>query len=1198
MSNRKGGPGGRKPRANKNKQAKGSSSPSSALSNGQQFPRDECHNRQVPCCKLLLDSTTELVSLGPSQENKQQQTQRPISLLGRMIRNHLLEKRKRELANSPESTNQAASANPGKKNKKRKNKKKKKGNNSNNTAAAADAVDNPSADGQQEADETDSTSVITSTVSQDSQAPSAPVSSSSARSTSSSTAMTSSMTSAATTASSTAEMVATTPSTTPVDLYLDRLQLAIQQQEQQQGGDTTDATKGPLIRDIDAFLKYLNEKHVASKDPNAGIVITQQELQYACQSMLCPVCKQEVSHALHGMLEAKQPVLLPAISFEPNAYHIANNHNGLAVPIHNQKSNAPPPPPPTVDFDYVAMEEGSSPMGTLLEAKADMEGIPYFHPHVLASSATDGDADAANNNATSNSNKKQNKKGEDSNTKGGAANKKSALEWRFVSSSVASAAATATPPGTEGSPSQPPNQSKASLITIQDLEHVVKNLMLPIGVSPDELLGATRLSSEDEKAIETRVHQLDSEFNKEINIIHSDVQKYQQRYNDLDDSEESNPNDLAIMTYMPTYHDCDDISHKLIEDIVLDAVWDRLLWLSGSPGAYVFRHTPQWENMVAYLTDRCAQAIMGILEAVVTYETKLQEDIADNLGKIPDLFVHKGHRIVFRTMIETKLHIVRTLLETVRRASETMEEAWPQFTTTSKGGPLRQQYSSGLLLFSRRKWYVEQEFYRKEAEIRHREESGGGTKRGSSSPGSRGKASQSQHDQNQQHTSPSPYSGVNQQWFKDLATYGGDLLRGLIEFSKTVKGGRLAELREEQMIRCEKLLGLIRRVGKDCVAPVVEKDEKVTGYVVKDSNLLNQCKHLWTQIQQQHRLQQQQQLLAANGEGPSLVEQRRTAAQLTLSLLKLLRHLRKHVAEKCGPKETPLMPLKVFQYALSLQENGIDYRSLDMKRVSYDMLVGMAASVHTHQYQCDGGGAQPRITSLFLGLLYKKLCEQCSEWHAELAEQELLITMGETSTEGANGSSNNATGEPNSSGGKRDSAASKNGVNSSTSNATTPGKKKGKGKKKKKSATESVGEGSETKPPPPPGFAAVNEDEQQNNANERGASNSKNGQQKSKADAKSEKDGIDGMATEKSVDSKATAEGIPAQDELQDGATLGDAIEFSTVGVDEDMGVVDHSGTFLTAESYLVGRLKAVLNGSGSQKSGKKAKGSGLVVTI
>lgn len=109
--------------------------------------------------------------------------------------------------------------------------------------------------------------------------------------------------------------------TTPVDLYLDRV-LAFQQQAEEKQHEDENNNKAlssdlPVIRDMEAFLNYLNEKYssTATRTSNKGISITQQELEQACHSIDCPHCKEEVLRSIRHQLETKQPIVLPAISF-------------------------------------------------------------------------------------------------------------------------------------------------------------------------------------------------------------------------------------------------------------------------------------------------------------------------------------------------------------------------------------------------------------------------------------------------------------------------------------------------------------------------------------------------------------------------------------------------------------------------------------------------------------------------------------------------------------------------------------------------------------------------------------------------------------------------------------------------------------------------------------------------------------------
>mmetsp|Transcript_12143 Transcript_12143/g.17290 ORF Transcript_12143/g.17290 Transcript_12143/m.17290 type:complete len:1082 (-) Transcript_12143:3940-7185(-) len=202
------------------------------------------------------------------------------------------------------------------------------------------------------------------------------------------------------------------------------------------------------------------------------------------------------------------------------------------------------------------------------------------------------------------------------------------------------------------------------------------------------------------------------------------------------------------------------------------------------------------------------------------------------------------------------------------------------------------------------------------------------------------------------------------------------------------------------------------------------------------------------------------------------------------------------------------------------------------------------------EQRCQGGGGMRRVHAILAGLLYRWLCDRCMEWHAELTQSELLDSMeAQLDVDGFDQSI----------------------TNSSTTQGTKSGKKKKKKKDKKKN-NGSTGQVSEVSP-----------------NKELAASNSA----LDKKDTEESKDESSGLEKESNVDIDESSEEISGKDEegssIQENENQSEENNIeevdafsadSTFDRDHLIGVLDHRGGYETAEEFLCGRLKVILNDS------------------
>ena len=1224
MSNRRGGTGGRKAKANNNnKQKGGSSSASSSLPNNGHL--DSRHNWDLPCCHLLEEYTQQLWGIEKEAEEAGADAASapasakpgPLSpkfFLVQMMRNHFLERRR--ALEDPTTTTKSAPVN-----KKKKKKKKKKA-----------KVAATSADEKGETDESDS---IVLSLSQDSQSISASFSkdesnnnnnnnnNNSAASAPSAQPAANSKLPAAVADQDDSGDVATTALArkTPVDTYLDRFTEAATRKKQSEDAATPDHSSLTLSpgRDLDAFVRYLNDKYggpdgsgktegnkksnKGSGSPSGGLSVRKDELEAACQSIACSSCRAAVVSSLRQDFGTLQPVVLSATTFggngmdssnqpfgrdcngnqtpprnpQPSNNSNNNNHNGLAIPIHNQKTgHAVSPPPPSVDFDYVALEEGINPMGTLMEIKADLAHVPYFHPQLVPS---------ANISSAAGGGKKQ-----PATSKGGTGEEDppSRLEWRFVSSSSSPSPSTAD----KSTDLQEGTSARDEVfITAQDLELIAKDLMLPLGLKPDDLVGANTDLSEDDLALvfeKTNKTDLDT-YNNIYDSREKELSKNYEAFREaqrLDDNGEGS--NMQIQS-PPTYLDLDKSLQHALEEVTKDIIWDRILYLHPKLNQSVVQTSPSWHSASAYLMDACTTAIMEDLECMSEYERCLSE-LANAQGRIPQMFESRAHRNCFRAMIHRRLQLVDGLLSTAHKASITTEDAWLSPPDSSSNLPVG---LSGIALPFCKKWYAEQEFCLQLQKRQKRNAWGPGTQ-GSNEPEESGAKKSFE-------SSKCPSIQGPEKWVGKIDFHAEDLLTSLLDLTKRVEKGRIDEIREEHNCRCIKVLGVLTKVGQEIFAPLGDDANGSSGRVRLDDEATREaCRSLWAQIQDHKNQQARQEFLNEEG-GPNMFEQKRTVAALMQLSIRMLRKIRKCLTDKHEPASAPpLMPLSLVSKLAKASKTSESYGHMNPRTVgnSYHSLMEVACFCGGLD-RCNGGSGQRRFASLVLTLFFQKLSENCSEWHAALAEEELLTAM---SSEDFGLDAGTVGGE-------------NTGVNG---NAAPSGKSSKKAKKKKAKKTSVVAESAKEL-----NDAPINQQESDQEASKHGSPSDQSDASDLPNGVGEASDALKGHETPKkertkkaSKDSKSktanTSEIVGNRDSApqksQKGgrsksastvsSTTSRKVDLSTEDVDRKMGVSNKSGSFQTAESYLVGRLTTLLAQSPKHGGLTKARGGNASVVI
>jgi hypothetical protein len=1252
--------GGRKSSKTGSKSSKKSKTSGwSSARGGGQIAEDTNHNYDLPCCQFLHDMTVDIFSTGSQQQQAQE---RPMSLLGHMIRTHLLAQRQKEVAGFAAATTTGAAASTSEPpsssspNKKKKKRKKKKTGGSKLTTTTCTSKDETIMD---ENDSQAATASVSTSISQeDSQSIEAPLSTPAVSSSNqhpnnatqpsgsavpvatAAAATTSESSPTSTAATSSAAAAAIAIATNPVEAYLDRL---LQQQEKDAAaaaaagggsGGQGSATLSPL-RDLEAFVQYLNQKHHLGGNDLSTISVSHSQLEAAARSIKCPPCKASVEFLLQQ--ECKQPVFLSPISFggsatagsktasNSNSNNSNNNHNGLAVPVLNEKPGSVQPS--LGDFDYVALEEGTNPISTFMEAKADLDGIPYFHPLLKTNTI---DVSSSSSSSSSNKINSNNNNTKSSTSNGSAGNKKQhskastvevviqkeqpperQVEWQFVSKHKSKKRSDARPQDegqeAESNDNEDEDEDEVSVqhISVHDLESMVKEVMIPLALPADDLLGAySDLEQHDLREITERVTRLEQSFNEEMHNADYEGRLNVTRFQGIMHADNGNEtNNLGLKT-TPAHVDLDNALCQLLGDVAMDLVWDRLLWLNYSDLMTVIRPSPSWESVAASLTDESTTIIMHFMSAVETFEYELSQ-IANDQGVIPHLFISSQHRKSFRKMIDSKLHCILRFIEKVREASSSNEPAISILVNSSdaQATPLPSQFTSLHVSF-RRKWFTQQEFYRQVIIQQKRDEAAAEdkNKRGRSSTGSkRDSASKSSSINSSATMSPiTPPSEVSDRRLQTLDVYCGDLLRGLLELSKTVIRQRVWEIKEQHRVTCQKLLGLLARVGNEVFQP-----EQGSGFNLPDAELRTQCQSLWNQIQQQRQLHSMEPVQDLS----DIDSQKRSVATMILTAVRLLRKLRKFVTDTQEPKPPPpVLPIKLVAWMVAGQFDQFDRQEIDNRGISnYDNL--LSAAVIAHQPPCMGGGGQRRITSLLLALFYRKLSDQCSEWHAQLAEQELLTAMAtgddvltadatsgldaEKDPVGQNGMSTGIPAKANKKSKKKKDKRAAAAAAATASNAAeatenndreaneAPNRQEVTTEKPlTQNASSAVvaekGSSVETKYQE----AAAASRKEADNGGTKASSNSSGNKGRKKKNKKTKEAGnikdVHNILKEKHVNSNAA----------QSNATetkLGEANEGTdTTEVDENLGVVDGSGSFETAENYLVGRLTAILHQANS----------------
>ena len=1146
---------------------------------------DEYHNQSLPCCRLLQDVAQDIFATTEESDESSasHQPKRPSTLLGHMIRKMLLEQRQKELNNSETTTS-----------KKKKKKKKKKPNKSSAVTSATSETTG----------ENDS-SALSSTASQDSQ---------SQESVSSSTLSKAESSSEGNLVSSQKELPeGSSLIPHPVNTFLDRI---LEKQHRQQEKDTQGEGKTIIKnRNMEGFVKYLNENFLS------GIAVHHSQLEVAAQSIRCNACRAAVNSLLQQNM--KQPVVLNPIQFHHhpasqdsldtngNGENGNKQKSGLEVPILNQKPEQAKAQAQDHDFDYVALEEGISPATRMMETQANISGTPYFYPLTQQGKAKVNITSSAGGGSS----KKQLK------SNGEPSSEEKSLSWQFMSSST-------TPDNIRNGGEH--NDNRKPTIAVDDLHQVVKDLMIPLALPPGELMDDyTGLDPQDLKDIIGRVQELEEAFRRHIIQATNETQHYALQHRELWISDSDNNLEFKKA---PEYHDLDKAIHDLSGEAILDLVWDRLLWLCQSGNTIVVRPTKMWENVVAKLADMSINMILGMLQAVKTFEHEL-EDISGSNGAIPHLFVSQSHRVSYRSMIETKLNLITNFIQTAERISLTEIPAMYDI-----GSAPPSSRTNALVVPFRSKWFTQQEFYRKVEELQSRDESD------TSSPG----------------TGP-------QKWIETLDFHVVDLIRGLLDFSKTILRGQVWGIKEEILIRSQKLVGLLTRVGSDVFATLLDTTQtsgqpSSANFRLLDAHLKTQCESLWNKIQE-HRAYLNAVAQGEEVEGQSIDEEREIVADMAVKAIGLFRRLRKCVTDnyEYGPKNPPpKMPLKLATYLASANQSPSFPRD-DPTPWYYDNLVFSSALTEPTQHQgCLGNGGQRRVISLMLALFYQRLSEQCSEWHAKLTTEELLTSMSadESLVEAPNAKKEleNVHGKTNKKSKKKKekkaSAADqdtkgttsenksteppqKNGVSSTSTSAAgtvpqTSDTNNSSDGGRKSNAETSAGGADSSNPKPSDGpsqdvkmksEAGDKKDDNglqpMNGTNNAASERKKKGKKVSEASgAKETGDKVDtkpeskeeispvenGSSDGQKAPSKPNGKAKPksVKGKKNGGASAASTdLESALADVDKNLGVQDGAGAFHTAESYLVGRLNALLKKAGGNTSGgKKTLIGGEVVIV
>jgi len=1050
-------------------------------------------------------------------------------------------------------------------------------------------------------------------------------------------------------------------SRTPIDAYVNRFWEAEEKKRQQQQeeqditNDSNTYTSAPLPekKDLQAFVDYLNQ-HYSSPDLSAlsssggedggdydnnnkskgssndnkkntnnkkkntannnnnnnnnnnRLSITIQELEAACQVIGCDNCKTSVLNALHHQEFSTQPLFLNPLVFEShpsNVIHNSNNnynHNGLALPVHNQKistTNQYDTTTITTDFDYVALEEGTSSISINNNKNNKSNIAAFFQPHV--GSATPSTSSSSNNGVGV----------------GGGVNKKTTnkdriiqpqLEWQFVSAaSAAAAVASSSSLSNTTNLDNKCNQQAMNdvVITLQDLEHMSKYLMLPLGMRPDDFVGVcTELSKEELQTVGHDTTECTRAFDDDIeDMFEREIPRMSNEFDEVCRKEAGDDN-LAGVSTSPVYTDLDVKLHKAMEQIVLKTILDKTLMLSetNAMSSFVFPSSPAWYSASAFLGDAAADAILREIECMSAYEKDLSE-LANTQGLIPHLPVSRAHRTSFASMIRTRLRILQELAQAAQRALGETEDAWMVDCSTyyhaddngtssgansiEKTTPVRVGLS-GIVISTRNKWYAEQEFCRKLDKKRKNQ--------------------------------PEQQEIDAKKLIRSIDTRTLELLKGLLDLAKRVERGRFDEVKEENNFRVIRALNLLTtRVGTDVIAPLTENDAKRPSgsFLISDENILGQCQALWANIKD-HKEQQEKRAFL-NEEGPSIEEQeeqKRTVALMIKESLAVLRKLRKCVTDSHF-STVPLMPFELVSKLGNpfVGQTNYNYEAPDMVVSSYAGLVSMFHMASNRRH-CLGEGKQQRLLSLILGLFFRKLSEKCSEWHAELAEQELLTAMSsnDSGLHGMNGSLKGST---------------------ATGGSGDPSGKASKKTKKKKSKKTTVAEATgleamvaetadETKNENSDSNSVTQTDEKdsvhktsaQANLSIESDHKKTNGHQAVPAVGVPEKtseewqvqetkpkaqqtlgykvavaSAINTKANEADTDTKEPKSCPKGKMPLSSKATaMTDQKVLSMYrNVDKRMGVEDQSGTVQSAESYLVGRLNLLLSESQNPKTGK-----------
>jgi len=1221
MSSRRNNAGGKKPKA-KAKQPKG------GLPVGQ-LPKDVVHNLEIPSCQLLEDLTREFLLTFEGEESPSTAagTQRPTNLLCRMMRDHLLEQRRQQLAAlSPEG---AVPSTPGKKKKK---KKKKKGKAGAAPAAGTTGGDDNQGSKTQETDETDSTAALSSTVSQDSQSVSQSFSKDESKNevtappeaevgpAPSTPPRPSSHVSSATT--STDEHQPPRPNIDLVESYLDRL-LASKNYLAAEADETNNALSSkanknnaapspvPAVdappRELDAFIQYLNEKCNATAANPKGqqqqqqhlLSISHQELEVASKSIECKHCREALVKYL-GKKDA-QPVVLPSISFgKKNSQRNSHNHNGLAIPVRHQP---PAPPHANLDFDYVALEEGMNPAGTLMEAKADLAGIPYFHPRLASANQTTNSSGGGNNQGNKKQVKAAPKWGPSEETD------QNQHDWIFVSSmssptTPADSAVTADNTSTNKTSKDEiiaseklDVDSQRVSFTVQDLEHIVRDVLIPMALPPDTLVGTyVRLTQDEQQTVIRDATRLTQSTEQEISHVTNEANRYLGRVNLLRKSDNQGQN---MNLDVGDYRDLNSAIHKCFREVVVDIVWDRILWYHHEV------HTPPaWESPIAYMIDCCTEAILGVMSTVEEFEGSLSE-LVNTQGGLPALFTSLPARTAFQTMMSTKIRIMLNLLQKIGKATEAPDDAWLVDKNASSNGPSGHEFQgiSGVMLPFSVKWFAEHAMLR--AVGYHKRADRAEAARKGSLASSNGKANKTE---GQSATLGDQLDDDDDGFvsMEKLDTLEKRLVKDFLEFGFSAFKARPEEMWEETNLRCEVLLSRLGEVCDEIFLSYIDAEKR--GVPGTDTDLRIKCQLLVTDVQQQKVKQTQQELLEGQSH-ESVQKQRRTVANMTVASLRLLRKLRVCLSTNASY----LMPLSLIAcLPRGSVPGGFDMYAFDAFDGHYESLIAGGVYANRKGDCTVAVGGQRRFFGMLLALFYRKLSDLCSEWQAELAEKELLTTMSEELA----GLEESAATNGDVSGNQKDIPVSQNGdSNTISSNASKANKKpkkkkdkKGPGSSSKASEAEPTKEGQEEPienqsiAAPPPGFL-------NSSSGEAEGTNGHEESQDDKAAVPDKKKKVADIAADSTTAttgnaSPAVLESKPTErDEVQVPAnweedTRTEITDFavSTSDVDAKFGVAENSGALQPAESFLVGRLTSLLKTSKKNRKGKGASGPVIII--